>query len=77
MASLSFRREAPAIVLSLTFLGLGVVTVWVSKAVLGLDSDAVFVSLLLLPIICLCYPIGALGRTQSARRLGSQICNGL
>jgi CBS domain-containing protein len=47
----SLYREAIAIFVSVFFLSLGVLAVWLSKEFLKLEGDAIFVSLLLVPII--------------------------
>jgi CBS domain-containing protein len=65
MKSPTFRQETPSIVLSIAFLAFGLLTVWVSKTVLKLDSNAVFVSLLLLPIVVYVIVSGRLGELKA------------
>jgi CBS domain-containing protein len=47
----SSRQDAIAILASIFFLALGFLAVWISKNVLNQESNALFVALLLLPII--------------------------
>lgn len=51
MSKQSFIKEAQAIGLSVLFLALGLFTVWFIKTALGIQGDAVFVSLCLVPIL--------------------------
>lgn len=44
-------KEATAIFASILFLALGLISIWITKGVLDIKGDAVFVSLLLFPIL--------------------------
>jgi hypothetical protein len=45
------RKEIPAILASILFLALGFVAIWLTKSVLKISGDSVFVSLLFVPIL--------------------------
>ncbi len=51
MNSQSLRREAIAILVSIFFLALGFIAVWVSKEFLKQEGDTLFVALLFVPIV--------------------------
>lgn len=45
------RKEITAILISVLFLVLGFLTIWIARAVMDVEGDAVFVSLLFVPIL--------------------------
>lgn len=51
MNKLSLTQETTAILVAILFLGLGLLAVWITRAVLDIEGDAVFVSVLLIPIV--------------------------
>jgi hypothetical protein len=51
LRGLGESREARAIGLSLLFLTAGFLVVWLTKSVVGIDGDVIFVSLLLIPVL--------------------------
>ncbi len=47
----SLTQEATAILISILFLAIGILSIWVTKTGLQITTDAVYVSLLLVPIV--------------------------
>lgn len=47
----SVPKEAAAVLISILFLALGFLAIWLTSSVLKIEGDAVFVSLLLIPIL--------------------------
>lgn len=51
MSRKSLTQEAIAVLVSILFLALGFLAIWITNAVMDIEGDAVFVSLLLIPIL--------------------------
>ena len=45
------KKERTAVLVAIVFLGLGLVVLWITKTILNIEGDVIFVSLLFVPII--------------------------
>jgi CBS domain-containing protein len=45
------NKETKAILIAILFLGLGFLVLWLTKSIMSIEGDAVFISLLLIPIL--------------------------
>lgn len=71
----SLSQEVIAVLASLLFLALGLLIVWITKAVLNTTQDAVFISLLLVPVLVYMILSGRLQELSGPGGLAAKFAN--